>query len=400
MAVSRDTVLFFLLFALAVFATSVGVVVGLEALLGGDGPPEDGLGANVSTRLDSVDGLTATREVTITRGTETSRTVERVALKPGSGKIRTELLSGPGLNDVRVSNGSLLWLYDRDTDTVKRFSRESSATGSRLDRIPSLVAQLNASVGETADTSEEVGVSPLPVVPDGGHSQDAVGPAGTQGSYTVSYQGTDAVDGRSTVVIELVQSSPVSEPVANFTQTLWLDSDRYYPLKQQTGWTQGGKRRVITTTYRNVTFNPGLDTETFVFDPPANATIETPETPDQQQYDSIGALREDARLSVPTPTVPESFTLVRATRTTGRIDSIGLRYANSSRVLTVAKLSPSIEPRTDGENLTVAGRQATYRNLGPKQVITWSCDGVQYKVGGRNVPQPQLVDVARSVGCK
>jgi outer membrane lipoprotein-sorting protein len=400
MAVSRDEYLLFFLFTLGVVAASVGLIVGLDALVGEGAPTDQTIEENASAQLESLDGLTATRDVVITRGNETSRTVERVALRPDTGTVRATRLSGPGLADVRVSNDSMLWLYDRDTETVKRLSLERTAATSRLDRVVRLVSQLNMSNDSVTESStDDVGISPLPVVPAGSQSQQTVGPAQTQGSYTVTSEGTEPVDGRSAVVVELSQTSSVSEPVANFTQTLWLDSEWYYPLKQRTAWTQGGQRRTITTTYRNVTFNPDLDAGAFVFDPPPNATVETPDTPDQQQYDSVAALRADAALSVPSPAVPDSFALASATRTTGRIDSIGLRYVNSSSVLTVAKLVPSIEPRTDGETLTVAGRRATYRNLGPRQVITWTCNGVQYKIGGRNLSQERLVDIAHSVGC-
>ncbi|WP_340099243.1 outer membrane lipoprotein carrier protein LolA [Salinibaculum salinum] len=399
MAASRDEYLLFFLFVLGLVAASAGLIVGLDALVGEGAPTNQTIEENASARLESVDGLTATREVVITRGNETSRTIERVALRPGTGDIRASRLSGAGLADVRVSNDSTLWLYDRDTQTVKRLSVER--TTGRLDRVVRLVSQLNLSNESSAEPStDDVGVSPLPVVPAGGQSQQTVGPAQTQSSYTVTTAGTKTVDGRSAVMVELAQTSSVSEPVANFTQTLWLDSEWYYPLKQRTAWTQGGQRRTLTTTYRNVTFNPEFASGTFVFDPPSNATVETPDTPDQQQYDSVSALRADAALSVPAPTVPDGFALASATRTTGRIDSIGLRYVNSSSVLTVAKLAPSIEPRTDGETLTVAGRRATYRNLGPRQVITWTCNGVQYKIGGRNLSQEQLVDIAHSVGCE
>ncbi len=401
MTASRTEYLPFLLFVLGLVAASMGLIVGLDALVGEGTPTDQTVEENASTRLESLDSLTATREIVTTRGNETSRTVERVALRPETGDARVTMISGPGINDVRVSNGSALWLYDRDSETVKRLTLEGTTSTGRLDRIGRLVSQLNLSTDSTTESSiDAAGVSPLPVVPTGSQSQQRVRPAGVQGSYTVTSQETETVDGRSAVVVELAQSSTVSEPVTNYTQTIWLDSEWYYPLKQRTSWMQGGQQRAITTTYSNVSFNPDLNAATFVFDPPANTTVETPDTPEQQQYNSVAALRDEATLSVPAPMVPESFTLARATRTTGRIDSIGLRYVNSSSVVTVAKLSPSIEPRTDGEILTVAGQRATYRNLGPKQAITWSCNGVQYKVGGRNLPRDQLVDVAHSVGCE
>lgn len=403
MSISRDDRILFVVIVLAVVAASAGLVFGLDAFAGADNSTTQTFDGNVSARLAALDGVAATREVVIQRGNETSRTVERVRLRPDSGAIRATKLSGPGRTDVRVSNESVLWLYDQDAETVTLLRQDRSSAAGRLDRVSRLVRQLNGSTDApaTGDTPEsDVGVSPLPVVPAGGDSQQAVRPAAAQDRYSVSYRGINSVDGRQATVVEIAQTGSVSEPVSNYTQTLWLDAEWYYPIKQQTAWTQGGQRRSITTTYRNVTFNPGLGVETFVFDPPSTATVETPDTPDQQQYETVTALRADAELSVPEPALHGSFTLAGATRTTGRIDSIGLRYVNSSRVVTVAKLAPNIEPRTDGEILTVAGRRATYRNLGPTEVITWSCEGVQYKVGGENVPQDRLVDIAHSVGCE
>jgi outer membrane lipoprotein-sorting protein len=397
MLASHDERIPFVLLVLGVVAVSLGLVAGLDVAVGESGSTGELFDGNVSAQLERVDGLTATREVVVRHDNRTSTTVERVAARPGTGAVRATTLSGSD-TDLRVSNGSVLWLYDRDAGTATRLTRSPSAT--RLgDRISRLVTRLEtpAESGDGTQTPS-VGVSPLPVVPADTSGQTMTEPTG-QRNYTVSYGGTESVDGRAAVVVELAQSDAGAGPVTNFTQTLWLDSRWYYPLKQRTAWVLGGQRRAITTTYRNVTFNPDIAPSTFVFDPPPNATVEAPETPTQQRYDSVGALRSEATLSVPRPALPDSFALVRATRTTGRVDSIGLRYANATSTLDIAKITPVIEPTTDGTTVAVAGKQATYRNLGPEGVLTWSCDDVQYKVSGRNVPRAQVVAVARSVAC-
>ena len=371
---------------------SVVVVAGVWFVGSGGTATEPTFGTDAADRLASLDSLTATRETVIEDGSDTRRTVETVSMRPSTGAVRAIAETTPRQTDVRVSNGSVLWLYDRDADTVLRIDGNRQVHS--LDRIPRLLAAVNNShsANGTAPT-----VSPLPAVPEG-DGGNVTGPAGDHGSYKLSYEGTDKVDGRNVHVFEL--GGMDGQPVANYSQRLWLDAEWYYPLKQRTAWTQGGERTVVTTTYSDVAFNPGLDDDRFEFDPPANATVKTPSDRQEREYDSPGTLREDAAMTVPEPTVPESFVFESGKRTTGRIDSIALTYVNATGRLSVSKLDTVIPPRTEGETLTVAGQEATYRNLGPTRSVVWSCDGVQYKVRGRGLSRETLVDVAGSVGCE
>jgi outer membrane lipoprotein-sorting protein len=390
-----------------VLVGSVGVAATLTAL-------DDGGSAaatrpvvtdDASAQLDALDGLTAVRETTIRRGSETTRTVERVSLDLASGSSRARQLSGPGDVDLRVSNGSTLWLYDRDANTVVLLETDGPAGGaSSLDAIPRLLTRVQEPAATATGTraTPTPGVSPLPVVPSApGSSQRVAGPAGaSRGTYTVSLVGNETVDGRSAYVLKITQVTRAAGPVANYTQRLWLDSEWYYPLQRRTAWTQGGERTVVTTTYRNVTFEPGFGASTFTFDPPANATVERPETPDQRRYETVAALRAAANVSVPEPRVPEHFALARATRTSGRVTSVGLRYVNATGVLEVATLEPAYRTSSEGQRVTVAGQNATYRNLGPEQTVVWTCDGTQYKVSGQGLSRSFLLEMAGSVGCR
>lgn len=388
-----------------VAVAGIGLVISFGVIgSGGDTTAGPTLDENASARLASLDGIVATRETVVDRADGTTRTVERVSHRPRTGATRALVRSSPGAVDVRVSNGSVLWLYDRESATVTRIALDGrSDRGSSVsDRIERLVAQVNRSDGaREAGTSSRV--SPLPVVPAAdGRTGDVDGPVGSdQGTYAVSFDGTETVGERRTYVVELRRTGAGGEPVANYTQTLWLDTEWYYPLQRQTAWRQGGNRTLITTTYTNVTFNPGLSGSTFDFEPPPNTTIETPDAAEQRRYGSVDALRAVANMSVPRPAVPESFALADATRTTGRVDSLGLRYVNATGVVSVAKLDTVVEPTTEGERVTVAGRAATYRDLGPEQTVVWSCEGSQYKISGRGLPNPKasLLDVAASVGC-
>jgi outer membrane lipoprotein-sorting protein len=376
-------------------------VVGVGLLVGDTG--EESIrqpsAEDAAVQLQDLDGFAATRETVIERGTETRRTVDRVHRRLGKA-VRIERRSGPGRVDLVVANASGRWQYDRDTNTATWYGVNGSADAG-FDRIPRLLARLNHTT-DTANATPATGVSPLPVVPAAGGNASVDGPAGaaTDG-YAVSYEGTDTVGGRDVFVVSVSHAGGGATPVANYTQTLWLDAERYVPLKRQTGWTQGGERTVVTATYTNVTFDPEFPAETFRFQPPTNATVERAVAPDQQRYGSVVALRAAASMSVPEPNLPADFVLASATRTDGeRVTSVGLRYVNATATVEFAKIEPVYRPSTEGERVTVAGRAATYRTLGPDRSVVWTCDGTQYKLTTTGVDRAELLALADSVGCR
>ncbi|WP_246985115.1 LolA family protein [Halorientalis marina] len=386
-----------LLVALLVLVGVVGVGL-LVGATGGESVRQPSA-EDAAAQLRSLDGFAATRETVIERGNETHRTVDRVHRRFGDA-VRIERRSGPGRVDLVVANASGRWQYDRDANTATWYDVNGSA-GAGFDRIPQLLARLNRTA-DAADGAPTRGVSPLPVVPAAGGNASVDGPAGaaTDG-YAVSYEGTDTVGGRDVFVVSVSHAGGGATPVANYTQTLWLDAERYVPLKRQTGWTQGGERTVVTATYTNVTFDPEFPAETFRFQPPTNATVERAVAPDQQRYGSVVALRAAASMSVPEPNLPADFVLASATRTDGeRVTSVGLRYVNATATVEFAKIEPVYRPSTEGERVTVAGRAATYRTLGPDRSVVWTCDGTQYKLTTTGVDRAELLALADSVGCR
>jgi outer membrane lipoprotein-sorting protein len=377
-------------------------VVGVGLLVGdtGEESVRQPSAEDAAVQLQDLDGFAATRETVIERGTESRRTVDRVHRRLGKA-VRIERRSGPGRVDLVVANASGRWQYDRGTNTATWYDVNGSGKAG-FDQIPRLLARLNRTAATGTDATPTRGVSPLPVVPAAGGNASVDGPAGAAtGGYAVSYEGTEPVDGRTAFVISVSQADAGATPVANYTQTLWLDAERYVPLKRQTGWTQGGERTVVTATYTNVTFDPEFPAETFRFQPPTNATVERAVAPDQQRYDSVVALRAAASMSVPEPNLPADFVLASATRTDGeRVTSVGLRYVNATATVEFAKIEPVYRPSAEGERVTVAGRPATYRTLGPDRSVVWTCDGTQYKLTTTGVDRAELLALADSVGCR
>jgi outer membrane lipoprotein-sorting protein len=394
------------------FAVIAVVAVGVVALwpTGSTGSPGP-IGHNASDQLAALDGLTATVETTVVRGGETNRSYRRVAMRPGTGKVRSVSVSDEILGvDLLVSNGSVTWLYDREANNVTRLDTGSSLAGvnTQGNRIERLFTRLNvsrATVDERRSVPPAPGVAPLPVVPGGQSGPQPSRPSAT--SFGVTYNGTDTVSGREVYVLSVSSGGGTSGSVRNYTQTLYVDTEWFVPLQTRTAWTSDDQRVVSTTTYRNVTFNPGLDADRFTFDPPANATIETLSTPEIRRYASRAALRANATLSVPEPDLPTTFDFRYGTRTTGNVTSLSLQYTNATAQLTVSKTdfatvnasNGTNATTTDGEKLTVNGRTATYRQIGPSRLISFDCGEYRYSVVGSGISRDLLVRVAASLDC-
>ncbi|MFB6178892.1 MAG: outer membrane lipoprotein carrier protein LolA [Halorientalis sp.] len=358
-------------------------------------------GDHASEQIRTLDGINATVETVIERENGTSRSVERVSLRPGTGDLRAVRRSGSEyLWDRRVSNGTVLWLYDshrNEVETIDHATVETTRTA-HLDRLFHRLARTR-----TPSTPETPmpGIRPLPALP---RPQQHLFSQQSSGRFGVTYVGNRTVSGRETYLVRLqTHATGDAVMVHNYTQRLWLDSQYFYPLKRRTSWRQNGSRTVITTTFRNVTFDPGLSDSLFAFDPPANTTVDGPTEQRQTTYGSITALQSATSMSVPIPTIPDSFGLVSASRTNvpGRVRSVGLVYVNSTSKLSIAKTNLTwYHPRTDSEPVTIGNQHGEFRNLGPEQVVSWTCGNWRYSVSGRGISKSLLVDVAKSVSCE
>ena len=380
---------------LAVF---VLVAVALPAVLwttgGAIGDASPAVDANVTERYRGIDTLTGTQTVEIrANDTVRSRTVADVALVPESERKRVNFRDAANRRyDRQISNGSTLWLHDTDRDAVTAINLTGPPTQPRTaERLQLLVAAAGLTDGDGRPQS--IGVSPLPVVPrHAGVAPDA----DANRSYAVEFVETDTVGGREAYVIEIAPETNRSE--AGYHQRLWLDAERFYPLRKQTAWTADGTRRSVTTTYTNVTFDAAVSADAFRPEIDANTTVERADTPSMEWFRSRADLEARSSISVPEPTVPPAYELVYATRTTGRIDGVGLRYAAGGRELTMAKFNYTLDIDGDERDATVGGRPATI-DYGPTTSLSWNCDGYGYTVRGTGVETDRLVEVGRSVGC-
>jgi len=382
--VSRRTLIALLLFAAilssGLWASGVAVT---------DSEPQ--VSANVSDRYQSIESVSATRSVVVEQNNATTRTVADVILVPGTDRERVQFReTGPHRNERRISNGSVLWLYDSDRERVTVINLTGPPTTGRAARLQAIVAA--AGLTDAAGRPQQPDVAPLPTVPRRGSLRAAPAADG----YRVQYLERDSIDGQSTFVVELSPATNRSE--AAYRQRIWLDSERFYPLRTQTVWRTDGVQRSVTTTYTNVTFDAQVSADTFqpVFG--ADTSVDRLQTPDTEWFRSVDRLKTESSIAVPDPTVPSPFRVTYATRTTGRVHGVGLRYATEGRQLTIAKYNFTYAPDPDERDLTIGGRPATL-DRGPTTSLSWTCDQYRYTVRGTGVETDQLITVARSVGC-
>lgn len=365
------------------------------------------VGHNASERIAALDGINATIETTIERAGETDRMVQEISMRPGTGEMRAETIAGNG-STLFVSNGSVLWMYDREANEVSRltaggFGGMADQQGERIERLFTRLNISRSAVDESQHLAPTSGIAPLPVVPAG---QDAgtASPAAADADFGVRYNGTDTVDGREVYVLTL--STPTDAPgntLGNYTQTMAVDSEWFLPLQTHTEWTLNGERVEVTSTYRNVTVNPGLDDALFEFEPPADATVDDIGNLDVRQYESVAALRANASVSVPDPAVPPSFELDAARSTSGQFRSLSLQYSNATAQVVISKsnvTNATAGQESDGERVSIDGREGTYRQIGSSALVSWSCQEYRYSVTGTGVSKALLVEVAESVACE
>lgn len=80
----------------------------------------------------------------------------------------------------------------------------------------------------------------------------------------------------STEYIYALETVEAPDELNIVEQTVWVDDEYDYPLKERMVFESAdGERYEMTERFETVSFNNGLDDETFEFEPPENATVES-----------------------------------------------------------------------------------------------------------------------------
>jgi outer membrane lipoprotein-sorting protein len=382
--------------ALLAVVALAAVSAGCAVMGGGDGLPD---GATVEEKLDSLDAIEATVVNELNDSNDVNSSRSHTIARLDTGESRSRVVSGAN-ETLTVSNGSRTWLYDRSANRVRILDLNTSSVrqNSSFESYVTVFERLRASSDDESTPAE---ISQLPVVPaaGGGSSSPVGGSLSFYGNVSLTYNGTETVAGRETHAVTI---EPLRNDSAIGTVELWFDTEWYYPIRTNTSVSVGGDRTVVTTTYRNVTFNPDVPPGTFEFDPPANATV-VESTYESRSFESRESLVAATDIEVPDPNVPAQYRFESGSLTTYRgNETLSLQYTNGSATVLVSKepdatpLSPTNE---SGERVDVAGREGRISEVLDERLLTWRCEGATYRVIGP-ASRETLVDIAVSMTCE
>lgn len=322
------------------------------------------IGERAQEKYESIDSYEGTLTSSVASANVNRTTTANVWVRPHSNELRYEYVSsGPMNGTVMVSNGSVMWSYNESANTVRKTDISGLGSG---------VAATNySSVFENAFER-----------------------------YDISHEGSATVGDRSTYVIELTPKNG-SSTVAIEEWTLWIDKDRWFPVKHEMTTSIDDETSTTTVEYTNLSFNTDVPDDTFEFEPPADATVEQTRVPDVEQYESVDGIDAATSFDVVEPSeLPDGYEFTRAVRSnSSESRSATLTYENESDALVVRQFTGNLSGTDADETVTVNGHEASVTTYGETTSLSWTCDGRSYSVIG-SLPTDELTDVASSLDCE
>ncbi|SEQ46057.1 LolA family protein [Natrinema salaciae] len=238
-----------------------------------DTPPDGDEGPDVDpeavfegayVHADDLEDVQGNRTSEVTNGTVTVTERLRVHERPYVDE-RTEVLNASDpetIGNLYVSNATKNWFYYPDSQVAQYFEPDE----------PFESESVKANRTKMAERLLE--------------------------QYDIEYRGTERVAGRETYVLDVeaknetveegisaivgdtkyvyaIETSSPRRELETVEQTLWIDTEYEYPLREKVVFEEpNGERIVLTERFESVSFNTGLEDETFAFEPPANATVQ------------------------------------------------------------------------------------------------------------------------------
>jgi outer membrane lipoprotein-sorting protein len=245
--------------------------------------------------------------------------------------------------------------------------------------------------------------------------------------YQATYVGTDTVENRSTHVVELeppedpelalsldVQAGSeayefeleeASEERWFVTQeTLWIDTETAYPVKQRIEWTDQEGNVVASNirTYHELTVGAEIDAEeAFEFDPPERAEVTGRSLSETHNYSTFEAATDAAGFSFPEPALPSGYELERATvQTLDEHQGLMLTYTTDGSTITVHASEGTT--KGDGDRIVdteIGDVNATLLSVDDRVSLAWDCNALSYRVSGVH-DVDALASIADSIGCE
>ena len=368
--------------------------------VGGDdsSPPDADAAAQGYASLESVEGTVEIR----TTGAENDSVTVHIVRRPKERMVRQEFISPSNqAGDVTVSNGSVTWIYNTSLNEVTRFNiNETASNTSQGSFIREVFSNLS-----TSEESSVVAAPLRPIAPVEGSAESGSVATGFFGSSSqpadLRYLGTETIAEREAHGVRITPANasestttPANGAAAQHVDnvTYWFDAEYFHPLRTETTVEVDGEVTRSTRVYRNITFNVDPKSETFQFEPPANATVRS--GPEPETFDSAAAAAERVNFPVADTDPPDRFEFDTAVVT--RFDNrttVSVQYSDRTDDLVVGSRRPPFEERA-GERVSLGSVTGTRLTSGNTVVVTWQCGETGYAVSGQ-LPADTIEDVAR-----
>lgn len=338
------------------------VTAGCSAVVTDNGAPDaEQIADRVQERTDEIDSVRGEKVTTIERDGETNETVTRFVQQPPN-KSWSEVVSADttyrSAGDRVVQSDGRVVSYDASENNYTVLETDFASGG------PGQMISAEA-IEQTLNRSD------------------------------VSFEGTDTVAGRDVYVVSLDSTSEAGTS----NTTLKVDQEYWFPLEYTTTSQFGDTEMTVTMTHRNVTFNEPVADDRFSFDPPEGATLEQTNSIGSEKFDSVERLDAATAFDVPTPSVPDDYSLESATTFTNNGNtSATIVYTNSSDARLSYSVSPEAETEMDGETVTVDSTEVTVADFGSSTRASWTCGDTQYALSGE-LDREQLLGLVESVDC-
>lgn len=376
--------------AIAAFAGCVAVPDGDEEA-SGDELVEDA----IETRIALTD-LQARRQLTAETPDGTTTQTEAISRRPPAEKRRSVRRSDDGdppAETVSVTNREVSWDYHPEENLVMKRHHPNRvvADGPRL-ALENLLADYDLTHDGT-DTVDGRETHRIDATPTAAAAGDTAG------------RSIDLLVGETVYQIPLETVSETELEDATISRTVWIDDEFSYPVKERDVVRDGDGdlRHRLTVTYEELAIDEGLDSETFVYEPLADAEINATGLEPSGIYESRDAAAETVSYELPEPDVPAAYELDRVTVVEKGNQSgptTMLWYVDAERPERELSVAVRTEPRFNPDVLEEAdvNGHAAYRRRGQIDSLFWTCSELSYEVSSAIVERP-IDEIAASVGC-
>ncbi len=257
--------------------------------------------------------------------------------------MKGEKYRGDDGKTLTVSNGSVMWIYDREKNEAVRMSFS----------------------GEKPQFDYGMIIK------------------GLMDSYNVRLLGEEKIDSRDCYVIE-------AEPKAGGAKMkMWVDKEFWYPLR--TEMSVEGIKTVVE--YRNVSFNTGLSDDLFEFSPPEGVKIVEKkfELPEKLTIDEAQQ-KVNFTIIVPTYTAGYEFDYAMVYG-----DFVQLVYTKGDDKMVITESLARSPLGLNWSEVEVNGRKAEIAEMFGTKVLRINVNGVEVAISAK-LSEEEIVKIAGSMG--